>query len=142
VPRCPARSVWALEIRSITEIYNFRRAPVVGVPIAEVTNTLVSWLRWMVGSYVGHIDTKTTSLRSACCKYLGLPIPRYDSSAANLVGHPGCVTFRGRCALVALPTCSRYLGFYVGNEGLIEGCAHSGSAKYLWVLGRFYLRPS
>jgi hypothetical protein len=30
-----------IEIRSITEIYNFRRAPVVGVPIAEVANTLV-----------------------------------------------------------------------------------------------------
>jgi hypothetical protein len=29
-----------MEIRSITEIYNFRRAPVVGVPIAEVANTL------------------------------------------------------------------------------------------------------
>jgi hypothetical protein len=55
-----------MEIRSITEIYNFRRAPVVGVPITEVTNTLVSWLRLMVSSYVGHLDTKTTSLRSAC----------------------------------------------------------------------------
>jgi hypothetical protein len=33
-----------MEIRSIMEIYNFRRAPVVGVPIAEVANTLVSWL--------------------------------------------------------------------------------------------------
>jgi hypothetical protein len=30
-----------MEFRSITEIYNFGRAPVVGVPIAEVTNTLV-----------------------------------------------------------------------------------------------------
>jgi hypothetical protein len=48
------------------EIYNFHRAPVVSVPIAEVANTLVSWLRWMVSSYVGHLDTKTTSLRSAC----------------------------------------------------------------------------
>jgi hypothetical protein len=73
VPHCSARSVWApgrskstMEIRSITEIYNFRRAPVVGVPIAEVANTLVSWLRWMVSSYVCHLDTKMTSLRSAC----------------------------------------------------------------------------
>jgi hypothetical protein len=30
-----------MEIRSITEIYNFCQAPVVGVPIAEVTNTLL-----------------------------------------------------------------------------------------------------
>jgi hypothetical protein len=36
------------------------------VPITEVTNTLVSWLRLMVSSYVGHLDTKTTSLRSVC----------------------------------------------------------------------------
>jgi hypothetical protein len=26
---------------------------VVSVPMAKVANTLVSWLRWMVGSYVG-----------------------------------------------------------------------------------------
>jgi hypothetical protein len=32
------------------EIYNFHRAPVVGVPIAEVTNTLAQWLCWMVNS--------------------------------------------------------------------------------------------
>jgi hypothetical protein len=43
------------------EINNFRRAPVVGVPIAEVANTLVQWLYWMAGGYVGHLDTKTTS---------------------------------------------------------------------------------
>jgi hypothetical protein len=55
-----------MKIRSITGIYNFRQAPVVGVPVAEVANTLVSWLRWMVSSYVGHLDTKTTPLRSAC----------------------------------------------------------------------------
>jgi hypothetical protein len=52
-----------LEIDSTTKIYNFRRAPMVGVPIAEVTSTLVSWLCWMVSSYVGHLDTKTISLR-------------------------------------------------------------------------------
>jgi hypothetical protein len=40
------------------EIYDFRRAPVVGVPISRVANTLVPWLRWMAGSYVGHLDTK------------------------------------------------------------------------------------
>jgi hypothetical protein len=55
-----------MKIRSILEIYNFRRAPVVGVPIAKVANTLVSWLSWMAGSYVGRLDTKTTSLRLAC----------------------------------------------------------------------------
>jgi hypothetical protein len=55
-----------IEIRSIMEIYNFRRAPVVSVPIAEVVNTLVPWLCWMASSYVGRLDTKTTSLRLAC----------------------------------------------------------------------------
>jgi hypothetical protein len=39
---------------------------VVGVPIAEVANTLVPRLRWMADSYVGLLDTKTTFLRSAC----------------------------------------------------------------------------
>jgi hypothetical protein len=29
------------------EIHNFRRAPVFGVPIAEVVNTLASQLRWV-----------------------------------------------------------------------------------------------
>jgi hypothetical protein len=29
--------------------------------------------------------------------------------------------------------------FYAGNEGLPVGCAPSGPAKYLWVLGRFRL---
>jgi hypothetical protein len=55
-----------IEIRSITKIYNFRRAPVVGVPIAEVANTLASGLRWMVSSSADRLDTKTTFLRSAC----------------------------------------------------------------------------
>jgi hypothetical protein len=48
------------------EIYNFCRASVVGVPIVEVVNTLAQWLCWIVSSYAGHLDTKTTSLRSAC----------------------------------------------------------------------------
>jgi hypothetical protein len=59
------------------EIYNFRRASVVGVPIAKVANTLVSRLRWMASSYFGHMDTKTTSSRSArinteILQYLGI----------------------------------------------------------------------
>jgi hypothetical protein len=66
---------------------------VVGVPIAEVDNTLVPWLYWMVVSYVGRLDTKTTSLRSVCLKYLGLAIPWYVYGFANLVGRPGFVTF-------------------------------------------------
>jgi hypothetical protein len=90
-----------MEIRSITEIHNFRRAPVVSVPIAEVANTLVQWFRWMAGSYVGHLDTKTASSRSACLKYLGLATLRYIYGSANLVGRSGCMTFRGRCALVS-----------------------------------------
>jgi hypothetical protein len=77
-----------MEIRSITEIYNFFRAPVVGVPITEVTKTLVSWLRWMVSSYVGRLDTKTTSLRSACLNTPGLAISWYDYGPANLVERP------------------------------------------------------
>jgi hypothetical protein len=47
------------------EIYNFRRVSAVGVPIIEVANTLAQRLHWMASSYVGHLDTKTTSLRSA-----------------------------------------------------------------------------
>jgi hypothetical protein len=77
-----------MEIRSITEIYNFRQAPVVGVPTAKVANTLVSWLRWMDGTYVGRLDTKMTSLRSARLKYLGLAILRYIYGSTNLVGAP------------------------------------------------------
>jgi hypothetical protein len=49
------------------------------------------------------------------------------------------VTFRGRCALVALPACSGHSGFYVGNEGLHVECAPNGPAKYFWVLGRYTL---
>jgi hypothetical protein len=79
-----------MEIKSITEIYNFRRALMVGVPPAKVANTLVSWLYWMAASYVGHLGTKTTSLRSACLNHLGLAKPRYDYGSANLVGRPGC----------------------------------------------------
>jgi hypothetical protein len=82
-----------MEIRSIKEIYNFRQAPVVGVPIvAKVGNTLVSRLRWVASSYVGRLDTKTISSRSACLKYLGLAIPRYVYGSTNLVGRLGCVT--------------------------------------------------
>jgi hypothetical protein len=56
-----------MEIRSINEIYNCRQASVVGVPIAaKVDNTLVSRLHWVASSYVGHLDTKMTSSRSAC----------------------------------------------------------------------------
>jgi hypothetical protein len=57
---------------------------VVGVPVvAKVDNTLVSWLRWVASSYVGRLDTKTTSSRSACLKYLGLAIPRYVYSSVD-----------------------------------------------------------
>jgi hypothetical protein len=53
-------------LRNIAEIYDFVGPPVVGVPITKVANTLVQWLRWMVSSYVVRLDTKMTSLRSAC----------------------------------------------------------------------------
>jgi hypothetical protein len=49
------------------------------------------------------------------------------------------MTFRGRCALVALPACSGHPGFYVGNEGLHVGCVPNGPAKYFWVLVRYTL---
>jgi hypothetical protein len=111
----------------------------VGVPITEVANTLVSWLRWMAGSNVGRLDTKTTSLRSVRLKYLGLAILRYIYGSTNLVGCPGCVTFRGWCAIVALPACSGHQGFYVRNEGLSVGCMPDGPAKHSRVLGRYRL---
>jgi hypothetical protein len=125
------------EIRSITEIYNFRQAPVVGVPIPKVANTLAQWLHWMASSYVGRLDTKNDLLE------VGVPqIPRSFNTEVslgptNLVGCPRCVNFRGRCALVALSVFSGHPEFYVGNNGLPEGCAPSGPANYLWVLGRF-----
>jgi hypothetical protein len=68
---------------------------------------------------------------------LGLAIPWYVYGPANLVGRPGCVTFRGRCALVALPACSGHPGFYIGNEGLHVGCAPDGPAKYFRVFRRY-----
>jgi hypothetical protein len=91
-----------MKIRSINELYNFRRASVVGVPIvAKVDNTLVSRLCWVASSYVGCLDTKTTSSSSVCLKYLGLAILRYVYGSTNLVGRPGCGTSRGRCAFVS-----------------------------------------
>jgi hypothetical protein len=120
------------------EIYNFRQASVVGVPtIIKVDSTLLSWLCWVTCSYVGRLDTKTTSSRSACLKYLGLTIPRYVYGSANLVGRPRYVTSRGRCAIVALPARSGHQASYVGNEGLPVGCEPDGPAKYFWVLGRY-----
>jgi hypothetical protein len=110
---------------------------VVGVPNAEVANTLAQWLRWMAGSYVGHMDTKRTSSRSVCHKYLGLAIPRYDYGPVNLVRRPGCMTFGGRCAFVALSACFGHPGFYVRNEGLPVGCVSDGPA--FLVLGRFFI---
>jgi hypothetical protein len=71
--------------------------------------------------------------------YIGLAIPRYVYGSANLVGRHGCVTFRGRCALVSLPACFEHPGFYVENEGLPVGCASDGPAKYFQVFGRFLI---
>jgi hypothetical protein len=65
------------------KIYNFRWASMVGVPIAKGANTLVSRLRWVASSYVGRLDTKTTSSRSACL-------------STEILQHPGMFT--------ALPT--------------------------------------
>jgi hypothetical protein len=105
-----------MEIRSITEIRNFRWAPEVGVPIAEVANTLVSWLRWMINNNVGHLDTKNDVPEVDVPQYLGLVIPWNDYGPANLVGCPGCVTFQGRSALVALPACFGHPGVYMGMK--------------------------
>jgi hypothetical protein len=130
-----------MDIRSITEIHNFCRAPVVGVPIAKVANTLVSRLRRVVSSYVGHLDTKMASSRSACLKYSGLAIPWYVYGPANLVGRPGCMTFRGRCAHVALPACSGHLGFYVGTKASLRGALLMALPSTSGRFGAIYLRP-
>jgi hypothetical protein len=71
MPCCSARCFWAPGDQKHhgdqkLHVYNFRQALEVSVPIVKVANTLVLWLRWMASSYVGHLDTKTTSLRSAC----------------------------------------------------------------------------
>jgi hypothetical protein len=131
-----------MEIRSITTICKFRQTPVVGVPIAKVANTLVSWLRWIVGSYVGRLDTKTTSLRLARLKNLGLAIPRYIYGFANLVGRPGCVTFQGRCAFVALPECYGHLGYYMGMKASLWGARLMALPSASGCLGAIDLRPS
>jgi hypothetical protein len=80
--------------------------------------------------------TKTTSVRSACLKYLGLAIPWYIYGSTNLVGRPECVTFQGRCALVRPASLLWTPRILRGNEGLPVGCAPDGPAKYFWVLGR------
>jgi hypothetical protein len=50
-----------MEIRSIKEIYNFRRASMVGVPkVAKVDNSLVSRLGWVASSYVGRLRALNT----------------------------------------------------------------------------------
>jgi hypothetical protein len=66
VPRCSAKSVWALGNHKNHGDLRFNRAPVVSMPIAVVVNTLASWLCWMTSSYVVHLGTKMTSLRLAC----------------------------------------------------------------------------
>jgi hypothetical protein len=124
--------------RSESSLLRFCQAPMVGVPIAEVANILAHWLHWMAGSYVGHLDTKTTSLRSACRKYLGLAIPRYVYNSANLVWHPGCVTFRGRCALVALDT----QNFTSGMKASLWGVRLMALLSTSGCLGALVLRPS
>jgi hypothetical protein len=105
----------------------------VGVPMAKVANTLVSWLSWMADIYVGRLGTKNDFLEA------GAPcVPRSCNTLVCLrLYRPGCMTFHGRCAFEALPAYSEQLWSYVGNEGLPEGCAPSGPAKYLWVLGCF-----
>jgi hypothetical protein len=131
------RSNSSMEIRSITEIYNFRRAPVVSVPTTKVANTLVSWLRWTAGSYVGRLDTKMTSLRSVCCKYLGLTIPRVclwpcqPSWAPRMRDLLRSVCFRSPVSLLWAP------GVLRRNGGLSVGCAPDGPVKRFWVLGCF-----
>jgi hypothetical protein len=83
--------------------------------------------------------TPSDLLKVGLSYYLGLAIPRYIYSLANLVRRPGCVTFQGRCALVALPACSGHPGFYVRNEGLPVGCAPDGPVKCFRVLGCYKL---
>jgi hypothetical protein len=75
----------------------------------------------MASSYVGRLDTKTTSLRSACLTYLGLAILRYDYGSANLVWRPGCVTFRGRCAFIALQPVLDTQDFMLGLKASLWG---------------------
>jgi hypothetical protein len=127
-----------MEIRSFTST-TLRRAPVVGVPTVKVANTLVSWLRWMAGSYVGRLDTKTTSLRSACRKYLGLTIPRVGlwpcqpSWAPQMRDLLRSVCYHSPASLLWTPRILRW------NAGLPVGCKPDGPAKNFWVLRRYRL---
>jgi hypothetical protein len=140
------RPTSAMEIGRIKEIYNFRQPPVVGVPKTEVANTSVQWLCWMAGSYVGGLDTKTTSFRSACRKYLGFAIPRVclwpcqPSWAPCMSDLPRSVCPCSPASLLWIPKTLRR------NEGLSVGCAPNGPPKYFWVLGHYiletFLRPA
>jgi hypothetical protein len=75
-------------------------------------------------------------------EYLDLAISRYDYGSANLVGCPGCVTFRGRCALVSPASLFWTLRILCGNEGLPVGCAPDGPANTSGCLGTHVLKPS
>jgi hypothetical protein len=73
--------------------------------------------------------------------YLGLAPPRYQYGPANLVGRPRRVTFRGRCALVALPVCSGHPGFYVRMKASLWGAHLTALPNTSGCLGAFNLRP-
>jgi hypothetical protein len=130
-----------MEIRSFTST-TLRRAPVVGVPTVKVANTLVSWLRWMAGSYVGRLETKTTSLRSACRKYLGLTIPRvclwpYQPSwAPRMRDLLRSVCYHSPASLLWTPRILRW------NAGLSVGCKPEALPRTSGCLGAIDLRPS
>jgi hypothetical protein len=131
---------WRSEVSRRSTI--FVGSPVVGVPIAEVVNTLANWLHWMASSYVGRLDTKTTSSRSACLNPLGLAISWYVCGLGNLVRHPRCVTFRGRCALVACQPALDTQDFMSGMKASLWGARLMVPPSISEYLGAFHLRPS
>jgi hypothetical protein len=72
--------------------------------------------------------------------YLGLAIPRYVYGPANLFGRLGCVTFRGRCAIVALPARFGHPGFYVRTKASPWGARPMALPSTSGYLGAIHLR--
>jgi hypothetical protein len=123
-PTIFVRSAWSvcLKFRSPIPLYNGSA----GWP----TTMLVVW------------TPKRPSQGRCAANTHGLQYVRYAYGPANLVGRPGCVTSRGRCALVALPTCSGHLELYVRMKASLWGSRLVAQPSTSWCLGAFDLRPS
>jgi hypothetical protein len=74
--------------------------------------------------------------------YLGLVTPWYIYGSANLVGHPERVTFRGRCAFIALAAALDTNDFTSGMKASLWGARLMALPSAFGCLGAIDLRPS